>query len=77
MLATVVSGAINMTAWIFKVNAFKYDRVSRVTPIFYLESVFGLIIDYVALNTSFDLLQLSGLLLVFTMFAAKLIYVYN
>ena len=53
--------------------AYKNDRVSRVAPIFYLESVFSLIYDYFIFSISFGVTQMTGIIMVFTMFAAKII----
>ena len=74
LIATVVAGLVNMAAWLLKVQAFKYEHVSRVSPIFYLECVFGLFLDYFAFSTQFDLMQICGIILVFSMFTAKLVY---
>jgi len=73
-LVALVSGCSNILAWHFKIQAFKNDRVSRVSPISYLESVFGLIIDRVIFNVDFGMTQLFGISLVFGMFIAKIYY---
>lgn len=69
-----MSGFSNILAWHFKITAFKYDRVSRVSPISYLESVFGLLIDRIIFSVDFGMLQVVGISLVFGMFVAKIYY---
>lgn len=53
--------------------AFKYDRVSRVAPIFYIESVFSLMFDYFVFSVQFGWMQMLGIALVFSMFTAKFV----
>jgi uncharacterized membrane protein len=55
-LVALMSGFSNILAWHFKITAFKYDRVSRVSPISYLESVFGLLIDRIIFSVDFGML---------------------
>jgi drug/metabolite transporter (DMT)-like permease len=55
-IALGVSGFSNVMSWLLKVLAYKHDRVSRVSTIFYLEAVFGLFLDYFAFNVTFNLL---------------------
>lgn len=73
-LVALVSGCSNILAWHFKIQAFKNDRVSRVSPISYLESVFGLLIDRLIFDVDFGTTQLIGISLVFGMFIAKIYY---
>lgn len=72
LVALAVAGCSNVIASSLKILAFKNDKVSRVSPIFYSECVFGLLIDYFAFNVEFGVMQLAGILLVFAMFGAKL-----
>lgn len=72
LVALAVAGCSNVIASSLKILAFKNDKVSRVSPIFYSESVFGFLIDYFAFNVEFGVMQLAGILLVFVMFGAKL-----
>ena len=74
IVATLLTGIVSTLAWILKMVAFKYDKVHRITPIFYIESVFGLLLDYFVFNVNFSVTQLGGILLVFTMFAIKFYY---
>lgn len=48
--------------------AYKYDNVSRVAPIFYVESVIALLIDIIFFDESFTVLQIVGLVLVIGVF---------
>ena len=57
-----------LLAWHLKILAFKYDRVSRVSPIFYLESAFSLFIDIIVFHVEFSALQVVGLVLVIGVF---------
>ena len=68
----ILSGISNILSWHFKVTAFRNDIVSRVSPISYLESIFGLLIDAFVFNTAFGILQLVGIGLVFLMFLIKI-----
>lgn len=68
-----MAGLVNVMAWLLKVLAFKNDRASRVSPIFYLESVFALLLDNFVFDISFGYVPLLGILLVFAMFALKLV----
>lgn len=52
--------------------AFKNDKVSRVSPIFYTESVIGLFLDYFMFQVTFGALQFLGMCLVFCMFGWKI-----
>lgn len=53
LIATLMSGVTSTLGWVLKIIAFKYDRVSRVAPIFYVESVFSLMFDYFVFHVSF------------------------
>ena len=56
LVALALAGSSNVIASSLKILAFKNDKVSRVSPIFYSESVFGLLIDYLAFNVEFGLM---------------------
>jgi len=71
VLATFVQGLSGTLSILLKILAFKFDKVSRVSPIFYLESVFGLFLDYFCFEIAFGGLQLAGIFLVFSMFGWK------
>jgi len=64
-----ISGTLSIS---LKILAFKYDKVSRVSPIFYLESVFGLFLDYFCFGIAFGALQFTGICLIFCMFGWKI-----
>ena len=77
VVATLVTGIASTLAWILKMIAFKYDRVSKLSPIFYVESVFGLLLDYFVFQVEFSAVQLLGILLVFSMFSVKFYLSFN
>lgn len=55
----LICGALGVSSffsWVLKMVAFSNDRVSRVSPIFYLESVFSLMFDYFIFHVDFGLL---------------------
>ena len=56
LIALPVAGCANVLAASLKIFAFKNDKVSRVSPVFYSESVFGLLMDYFAFNVDFGLM---------------------
>ena len=61
-----------MFAWLFKILALKHDRISRISPVFYLESAIALIFDIVLFDATFTALQIVGLALVICVFALYL-----
>ena len=71
-LSFFVSGLSGTFSISLKILAFKHDKVSRVSPIFYLESVFGLFLDYFCFGIAFGALQFTGICLVFCMFGWKI-----
>jgi drug/metabolite transporter (DMT)-like permease len=50
----VLSGLSNLFSWHFKVTAYKYDIVSRVSPIAYMESIHAFLIDTLLFGTAFS-----------------------
>jgi drug/metabolite transporter (DMT)-like permease len=64
---------VTLIAMILKQLAFKNDKITRVYPIFYIESVFCLFADLALFHEKFELLQMAGIVMIFTMFAAKMI----
>ena len=67
-MALVSNGLAYICAWQIKMLAYKYDNVSRVAPIFYVESVIALLIDIIFFDESFTVLQIVGLVLVIGVF---------
>ena len=61
-------------AWQLKVLAFKYERVSRISPVFYLDSAIALVLDIALFDATYTALQIVGLALVICMFAAMAIH---
>ena len=62
--------------WHFKVLGFKYDSVTRVSPIMYLEIVFALIFDIALFHVHFTKLQVSGIAIVIAGFLVQIIQAY-
>ena len=68
LLALGLNGLCYLIAMQTKVLGFRYDLVTRVAPIEYLETPYSLIIDALLFNVSFSKMSLSGLGLVIMMF---------
>ena len=68
LLALVANGACYLAAMQTKIAGFKYDLVTRVAPVEYLETPYSLIVDAILFKVSFSTLALSGLGLVIVMF---------
>ena len=66
-----------MLAQHLKLLAYKYDRVSRVAPIFYLESAIALFVDVVIFNVTFTLTQVVGIVLVLSVFIMIIVTAFN
>ncbi len=69
-----ISGLSNLLSWHFKVTAYKYDIVSRVSPIAYMESIHAFLIDTIIFGVAFSYMQLFGIALIFLMFFIKIGY---
>ena len=74
LLSVPLAGISNIFAWAFKIEAMRYEVVTKVVPIFYLESVVGILSDYMIFNVTFSKLQLFGVAVVFTIFVAKIMH---
>lgn len=72
-----LSGLSNLLSWQFKVTAYKYDIVSRVSPIAYMESIHAFLIDTIIFGVAFSYMQLCGIALIFLMFFIKIGYAYT
>ena len=68
LLALVANGACYLAAMQTKILGFRYDLVTRVAPVEYLETPYSLIVDAIVFNVSFSMMQLVGLGIVITMF---------
>ena len=77
MLTFLLAGSVNVGAWVFKMLGFRYDKVSKVSPIFYTESVIGLFLDFFAFKQKFSKTSGAGIALVFGMFGAKFVAAYK
>ena len=65
--------SFSLVAQVCKMLAFKYDRVTRVYPVYYMEPVFCLIYDIVLFDEQFYWLQLLGISLVFAVFSIQIV----
>ena len=72
-MLTVIWSSVSLIAMIFKLLAFRNDKITRVYPIFFFESVVCLLIDILMFNVEFHMTQLLGILLIMGMALAKLI----
>lgn len=52
-LITIVWSSVTLIAMILKVIAFRNDKITRVYPIFFVESVFCLLLDIIVFNVDF------------------------
>ena len=76
VLTIVVNGPCYNLAWQFKVLAYKCDKVTRVAPVFYLETALSMILDILLFHIQYSVLQFSGLILVLGMFAVIIVLAY-
>ena len=67
-LSLGLSGACYLAAMQTKILGFRYDLVTRVAAIEYLETPYSLIIDVTLFNISYSKMSLTGLGLVISMF---------
>ena len=56
--------------------AYKSDKVTRVAPVFYVETALSMVLDIVLFKINFSALQLTGLILVLGMFVIIIVYAY-
>ena len=76
VLVVVVNGSCNVFAFLFKVLAYRHDRVQRLAPIFYVETVIQMVCDVYVFKVRYNWIQLTGLVLVLVMFGVILITAY-
>ena len=76
-LATVVNGGCNVCAWQTKVLGYRHDRVTRVSPIFYVETALQMLCDIFIFKVEFSAVSLIGLIVVLAMFLVILIMAYT
>ena len=65
-----------LMAWNLKMLAYKYDNVSRVSPVFYVESAIALVLDITVFNVIFTTVQVVGLVLVIGVFFVIIVSAY-
>ena len=56
ILVIVVNGSCNVFAFLFKVLAYRYDRVQRLAPIFYVETAIQLLCDIFVFNVYYNII---------------------
>ena len=76
LISCVVSGISYLISWIFKVVGYKYDRVTRVSPIFYMESGLALIVDIAVFKVYFTTTQIIGLAIIIICFLTIILKAY-
>ena len=76
ILTVLVNGVCYNLAWQFKILAYKSDRVTRVAPVFYVETALSMVLDIVLFHIHFSGLQLTGLILVLGMFLVIIVFAY-
>ena len=68
VMVLLVNGLCNVCAWQIKVLAYRHDRITRVAPIFYVETAISLLFDILIFKVDFSTMQLVGLIVVLLMF---------
>lgn len=68
LIIGVCGGLSNYVSWQLKVIGFGYDRVTRVSPLFYLESALALVLDILVFHVEFAMLQVIGLSIIILSF---------
>ena len=56
--------------------AYRHDRISRVAPIFYIETAISLVFDILIFKVDFTTMQLCGLIVVLLMFLVIIVTAY-
>ena len=77
LISCIVSGTSYLVSWIFKILGYRYDRVTRVSPIFYMESGLSLIVDIAVFKVYFSATQIIGLAIIIICFATIVIQAYT
>ena len=54
LLTIAVNGPCYNLAWQFKVLAYKSDRITRVAPVFYLETALSMILDILLFQINYS-----------------------
>ena len=50
LLTFLLAGFVNVSAWVSNIIGYRYDKVSKVSAIFYIESVICLCLDVLAFD---------------------------
>ena len=64
LIACFCNGVSMYFSWVLKSVGFTYDRVTRVSPLFYLESAIALCMDITVFKVHFAKLQILGLAII-------------
>ena len=75
-MVLLVNGFCNVCAWQIKVLAYRHDRITRVAPIFYVETAISLLFDILIFKVDFGMMQLVGLIVVLAMFLVIIVMAY-
>ena len=68
---------LSLGALVTKMIAFSNDKVTRVYPIYYFESVYCLLLDVWVYDVEFNWMQFMGIGLIFCMFFWQMIYAFR
>jgi len=71
-LLIIAAGMTNVISWHIKLMGYRYDKVSRIAPIFYLESVYSFAYDLLIYNVGFHKLAMIGIIVVLLFFILKI-----
>ena len=73
VIAFLWNGVSFYFSWQLRVLGLSYDRVGRVSAIFYLDSVLALLIDTLWLEVDFSRMQVVGLSIIFFSFLVMIL----
>ena len=76
LLTFVGLGLSGYICWQLKVIGYQYDRVTRVSPLFYMESALALVIDITIFKVEFAGMQIGGLIIIICSFAVIILQAY-
>ena len=76
VLQVPLNGICSYLAFQLKIRAYKYDKVARVSTLFYFESIIALCIDLLIFQLDFTLVQACGICLIVAMFIFIILLAY-
>eukprot|EP00351_Strombidinopsis_sp_SopsisLIS2011_P000472 CAMPEP_0116880698 /NCGR_PEP_ID=MMETSP0463-20121206/12638_1 /TAXON_ID=181622 /ORGANISM="Strombidinopsis sp, Strain SopsisLIS2011" /LENGTH=120 /DNA_ID=CAMNT_0004531559 /DNA_START=654 /DNA_END=1016 /DNA_ORIENTATION=- len=72
-LLVLAAGFCQVLCWHLKLMGYRYDKVSRLSPIFYLESAYSFLYDLLIYNVDFSSYAIAGIALILVFFISKII----